>query len=76
MAVRSRCSRVQVGWIKTGEHPARNAKVVQKRACGRSIVTSPKPTSGESARFHVSDYRLVVRAPSGLPVIRDLGVRG
>ena len=29
--------------IKTGEHPARNTKVVQKRACGRFGSRSPSP---------------------------------
>ena len=35
-------------------------------------MMSPKPTSGESARFHLSDYRLVAGITSGLPVIRPL----
>jgi hypothetical protein len=35
-------------------------------------VISAKPTSGESARFHLSDYRLVARHNFGLPIIWEL----
>ena len=36
-------------------------EVIQKLAWRRSMVISAKPTSGESARFHLSLYRLVAR---------------
>ena len=35
---------------------------------------SPKPTYGESARFHLSDYRLVAR--HNFRVARFSGIRG
>ena len=35
------------------------------------MVISSKPTSGESARFHLSDYRLVARITPGLCVNQD-----
>jgi hypothetical protein len=34
-------------------------------------MVSSKPTSGESARFHLSDYRLVACITSGLTLIRE-----
>jgi hypothetical protein len=36
------------------------------------MAISPKPTSGESARFHLSDYRLVAR--HNFRVARDLPI--
>jgi hypothetical protein len=45
-------------------------------------VVSPKRTSGESAKFHLSDYRLVARhsyrvakRPCGRPALSELGVK-
>jgi hypothetical protein len=35
---------------------------------------SPKPTSGESARFHLSDYRLVAGHNFRVVVIRQVGI--
>jgi hypothetical protein len=43
---------------RTGNYCIRGHKRVYRYQCGE---TSYKPTSGESARFHLSDYRLVAR---------------
>jgi len=38
--------------------------------CGNQRMISVTPISGESARFHFSDYRLAAHMTSDLPVLR------